>query len=82
MIGKAGLEKAFDKELRGNDGGEILIVDEQGNKKHEFQKVEKMDGDDILLTIDSYIQREAFKHLKGIAGSTVVMNPKEGGFMP
>ncbi|MDM5225071.1 penicillin-binding transpeptidase domain-containing protein [Cytobacillus sp. NJ13] len=79
IIGKAGLEKAFDKELRGKDGGEILIVDELGNKKHEFQKVEKIDGEDIQLTIDSYIQREAFKHLKGKAGSTVVMNPKEGG---
>ncbi|WP_152966764.1 penicillin-binding transpeptidase domain-containing protein [Sporosarcina globispora] len=79
MIGKAGLEKAFDKELRGKDGGEILIVDERGNKKQEFQKAQKKDGEDIQLTIDYYIQLEAFKHLKGKAGSTVVMNPKEGG---
>ncbi|PLR99058.1 penicillin-binding protein PBP4(5) [Bacillus sp. T33-2] len=79
MIGKAGLEKAYDKELRGKDGGEILIVNEQGDKKQEVQKAEKMDGEDIQLTIDSYIQLEAFNHLKGNAGSTVVMNPKEGG---
>ncbi|WP_144462744.1 penicillin-binding protein PBP4(5) [Siminovitchia fortis] len=79
MIGKAGLEKALDKELRGKDGGEILIVDENGEKKQEIQTLEKMDGKTIKLTIDNYIQMEAFKHLKGKPGSTVVMNPKEGG---
>lgn len=79
MIGKSGLEKAFDKKLRGKSGGEILIVDEQGNEKKEIQKVEKEDGKDVQLTIDRYIQKKAFKHLKGKAGSTVVMNPKEGG---
>lgn len=79
LIGKAGLEKAFDKKLRGKDGGEILIVDEHGDKKQEIQRIEKVDGEDIKLTIDSYIQLEAFKHLNGKAGSTVIMNPKEGG---
>lgn len=79
IIGKAGLEKAFDKRLRGKDGGEIWIVDENGENKQEIQTVEKADGEDIQLTIDSYIQSEAFEHLKGNAGSTVVMNPKEGG---
>lgn len=79
MIGRVGLEKAFDQRLRGKDGGEILIVDEQGNKKQEILKVEKLDGKDIQLTIDSYIQLEAFTHLNGKAGSTVVMDPKKGG---
>lgn len=79
IIGKAGLEKAFDKRLRGKDGGEIWIVDEEGDNKQEIQTVDKADGEDIQLTIDSYIQSEAFEHLQGNSGSTVVMNPKEGG---
>lgn len=79
MIGKTGLERTYDKELRGKDGGEILIVDEKGDKKQEIQKIEKIDGKDIKLTIDAYIQMEAYKHLKEKPGSTVVMNPKEGG---
>ncbi len=79
IIGKAGLERALDKELRGKDGGEILIVDENGEKKQEIQTLEKIDGKTIKLTIDNYIQVEAFKHLKGKPGATVVMNPKEGG---
>ncbi len=79
MIGKAGLERAFDKELRGKDGGEIIIVSENGEKKQEFQTRKKVDGETIQLTIDTYIQLEAFKHLKGKPGSTIVMNPIEGG---
>lgn len=79
MIGKAGLEMAFDKKLRGKDGGEIWIVDENGENKQEIQQEEKVDGEDIQLTIDSYIQSEAFEQLKGNTGSTVVMNPKQGG---
>lgn len=79
MIGKAGLEMAFDKQLRGKDGGEISIVAANGEKKQVIQQVEKADGEDIQLTIDSYIQSEAFKQFAGKAGSTVVMNPKAGG---
>lgn len=78
MVGKAGLERAFDRELRGKDGGEIVIVDEKGEKKKEIQKLERIDGKNIQLTIDTYIQMEAFKHLKGKPGATVVMSPKDG----
>ncbi|GIN73871.1 penicillin-binding protein [Bacillus sp. J14TS2] len=79
MIGRMGLERAFDKELRGKDGGELVIVDEQGEKKQEIQKVEKMDGENIQLTIDAYIQEKAYEHLKEKPGATVVMNPEDGG---
>lgn len=79
IIGKAGLERAFDKELRGRDGGEIIIVGENGEIKQEIQKQEKADGETIQLTIDRYIQLEAFRHLKGKPGATIVMNPKDGG---
>lgn len=79
MVGKMGLERAFDKELRGKGGGELFIANEHGEKKQEIQKVEKVNGENIQLTIDAYIQKEAFEHLKGNAGSTVVMNPKNGG---
>lgn len=79
MIGKTGLERSLDKELRGKDGGEILIVDENGEKKQEIQKIEKIDGKNIKLTIDAYIQMEAYNYLKDKPGATVVMNPKEGG---
>ncbi|WLV23803.1 penicillin-binding transpeptidase domain-containing protein [Aciduricibacillus chroicocephali] len=79
VIGKAGLERVFDKKLRGTDGGEIVVVDRDGEEKQVLLKKKKVDGADIELTIDNYIQKEAFDSLEGNAGSTVVMNPKEGG---
>ncbi|MBP1913837.1 penicillin-binding protein [Lederbergia galactosidilyticus] len=79
LIGKMGLERAFDKELRGKAGGELFIANEDGENKQEIQKVETINGENIELTIDAYIQKEAFEHLKGNAGATVVMNPKDGG---
>ena len=78
-IGKSGLERTFDKKLRGKNGGQIKILDAAGNEKQIFQEVKKVDGEDIQLTIDAYIQEAAFTHLKSKAGSTVVMDPKEGG---
>lgn len=79
IIGKSGLEKALDKQLRGESGGEIVIVDEEGNKKQVIQELKKIDGEDIQLTIDAYVQLEAFEILNEHSGSTVVMNPKSGG---
>lgn len=80
IIGKSGLEKTLDKDLRGTNGGEIIIVDEQGHKKQVVQETKKIDGKDVHLTIDAYIQTEAFENLNKQPGSTVVMNPKDGGF--
>src|SRR5690625_3186507 len=79
IIGKSGLERALDKQLRGENGGVILIVDEEGNKKQVIQELKKIDGEDIQLTIDAYVQLEAFEILNEHSGSTVVMNPKSGG---
>ncbi|WP_455432186.1 peptidoglycan D,D-transpeptidase FtsI family protein [Tigheibacillus jepli] len=78
-IGKAGLEKAFDKQLRGTNGGEIVIVDENGEEKKTIQSVDKSDGKDVHLTIDAHIQEKAYQQLDKKAGSTVVMDPKKGG---
>lgn len=79
IIGKSGLERALDKKLRGRHGGEIVIVDEHGNDKQIVQETKKVDGEDVHLTIDAYVQAEAFESLDENSGSTVVMNPKDGG---
>ncbi|MDY4306475.1 hypothetical protein SNF32_00190 [Enterococcus mundtii] len=32
-IGRSGLEMAYDKELRGTNGGKLSVTDEEGNEK-------------------------------------------------
>lgn len=78
VIGKDGLEKAYEDRLRAVDGKEIIIVDEKGNKIKQLAKQDKKDGEDIKLTIDSKIQKQLYNSLKNDKGFFVVMNPNTG----
>lgn len=78
LIGKTGLEKRYEKELKGKDGIEIYITDSEGNKKDTIIKKEKVDGENIKITIDSIIQNNLYKELKNDEGLFVVMNHKTG----
>ena len=57
IIGKAGLEQAYEDTLRGIDGTEIYIADENGNKLKTLATQDKKDGTDVKLTIDGGIQK-------------------------
>ena len=78
LIGRAGLESAYEERLKGKDGYEIDIVNENGDKKRTILKTEKQDGEDIKLTIDSDIQETVYNTYSGENSATVVMNPKSG----
>ncbi|MDN4492019.1 penicillin-binding transpeptidase domain-containing protein [Ureibacillus aquaedulcis] len=81
VIGRTGLEFAFEKELRGQNGGEIYIETANGDKRATIQKIEKQDGQTIEVTIDANLQQTAFDALGDAAGSTVVMEPKTGNLL-
>ncbi|EOH82849.1 MULTISPECIES: penicillin-binding transpeptidase domain-containing protein [Enterococcus] len=78
LIGRSGLEMALDKQLRGKDGGSLAITDDKGNEKKVLQKIDKKDGENVKLTIDSRAQQIAYNGLNGQAGSSVVTAPKTG----
>lgn len=78
LIGKAGLELAYEDTLRGIDGKEIYIVDENGNRLKTLAKQDKKDGTDVKLTIDSNIQKQLYEQMKDDKGFFVVMEPKTG----
>lgn len=78
LIGRSGLEYAYDARLRGKDGVEILLKNENGDKKQTILKTEKEDGEDVKLTIDSDVQEKVYSIYSGDNSATVVMNPKTG----
>mgnify|MGYP004640598189 FL=1 len=78
VIGKAGLEKLYESRLKGNDGLEIYIEDEKGNRKSEIAKIDVQNGEKITITIDSDIQQKLYEELKDDKGFFVVMHPKTG----
>lgn len=78
LIGKAGLEKQFEDRLKGKNGVEIYIEDKDGNRKKTLIKQDKVDGEDVKLTIDSILQQNLYNELKNDEGLFVVMNPETG----
>ena len=76
VIGKSGLEKIYENKLKGKDGIQIYIVDEQGNKKQTIIEQNKQDGEDVKLTIDSRLQKNLYNELKDDEGAFVVMDYK------
>lgn len=78
IIGKAGLEKAFEDSLRGIDGAEIYIQNKQGETKKTLITKEAKDGTDLRLTIDSTLQSLIYTQLGTDKGASVAMNPNTG----
>lgn len=78
VIGKVGLEKAYEDTLRGTDGVEIYIEDKNGEKKSEIASTELKDGKDVTVTIDSSMQKLLYSQLESDKGFAVAMNPKTG----
>lgn len=78
LIGKAGIEKSQEDILRGIDGTEIYVTDENGNRMVQIVKQDKKDGQNVKLTIDSAMQTKLFEQLEKDKGFFVVMQPKTG----
>ena len=78
VIGKSGMEGLFEKELKGQNGCDIYIVDSDGNKKAELASIFVQDGKDIQLTIDAELQRSLYEQFKEDKSCSVAMNPYTG----
>ncbi|MBI5810627.1 MAG: penicillin-binding protein 2, partial [Deltaproteobacteria bacterium] len=78
LTGKYGLEKAFEKDLRGVDGGKELEVDALGRKIKVVKWSPPYPGNDMKLTIDIRTQMAAWAALRGHAGAAVAMEPSTG----
>ena len=78
LIGKTGLELTYEDTLRGIDGTDIYIVDENENRVATIAKQDKKDGQDVKLTIDSNLQKQVYDQMQEDKGLFVIMEPKTG----
>lgn len=78
LTGKYGLEKFYEKELRGIDGGKELEVDALGRKIRVVNWIPPYPGNNMKLTIDIKTQVAAWIALKDKVGAAVAMDPKTG----
>jgi len=83
-LGKAGLEKMYEKELKGKDGGIYLEVDYRGRVNRVLESRKWVPGSDIFLTIDSKAQQAAEDGLeKSVSGkgAVVALDPRNGALL-
>lgn len=78
LVGKTGLEKAYDDKLKGKNGYEVILTDENGNEKNVIFKSIKEEGENIKLTIDANLQSKVYDIYKGDNSATVIMYPGTG----
>jgi penicillin-binding protein 2 len=77
-IGKQGLEKLLEPELRGELGHTLLEVDAHGFEKRQVATQEPLPGGDVYLTIDQELQQVAEEAMAGQAGAVVASEVKTG----
>ena len=63
VIGKSGIEKTYELELRGTEGKEMVEVDAYGRRVSQQTAVEAKKGNDIYLSIDAELQKKVYETL-------------------
>ncbi len=76
--GKTGLEYAYNDRLKGTDGKEINIIDENGKKVKTLAKKDLENGENIKTTIDVNIQQKIYEQFKEDKGASVAINYNTG----
>lgn len=77
-IGKRGIEKQFDKQIRGRAGASRVEVNAYGRIIRELGKDPGEPGEDVYLTIDRELQGFADQCLSGESAACVVMDAGTG----
>ena len=83
-IGKNGIEKKYEKELKGKDGGVFLEVDYRGRVKSIIEDKKWVAGSDVYLTLDFAVQQAAQEGLKNSPtgrGAAVALDPRSGAVL-
>lgn len=84
-IGKQGIEKQYEKYLKGVNGAYQIEVDSLGNVRKERGIISPKPGQDLVLNIDAELQKKIFDSLTGIleksgtkTAAAVALNPQNG----
>jgi penicillin-binding protein 2 len=77
-IGRTGIEKSYEKVLRGSRGIREVEVDALGRKLRVLDEKDPTPGHAIWLTIDAHIQYKAEELMKDLEGAVVAIDVKTG----
>ena len=81
-IGKLGVERSYEKQLRGEKGMQILLRDAHGRVQGRYQKGRfdrrAVAGKNLTLGLDADLQALGERLMEGKIGSIVAIEPKTG----
>jgi penicillin-binding protein 2 len=82
-IGAAGIEQAYEKDLRGTPGKRSYEVEATGQEVAELRRQDAQPGNNLVLSIDLDLQRDVMRILReglrnGPGGAAIVMDPRNG----
>src|SRR2546422_1623753 len=78
LIGKAGLEREYNKVLVGKDGFKRVIVNSFGREMGKLSEEPYVPGNDLFTTIDLDLQRAAEEMVGDRTGAVVALDPRTG----
>ncbi|QQS15708.1 MAG: penicillin-binding protein 2 [Candidatus Moraniibacteriota bacterium] len=87
-IGKQGIEKSYESELRGKRGADRVEVDSRGAIKKALGVFDPEPGNDLILNIDADLQKRLFDSLSSALekadlrkGAAVAIDPRDGSVL-
>lgn len=87
-IGKTGIEKQYEKYLRGTHGARQVEVDSLGNIKKDLGIISPEPGSDLVLNIDEGLQKKIFDSLSAYlersgtkTAAAIAIDPRNGGVL-
>lgn len=81
IVGKSGIERAYDAHLRGISGAEQVEVNAVGKVVRSLGRVEPIPGNNAVLSINLDVQRAAWNAMQGRRGAVVVIDVRDGSVL-
>ena len=85
LIGRSGLERSYENELRGRDGNQYVVVNALGRRVGTLEDVPTVPprpGLDLKLSLDLDVQRALEEAMANVArGAAVAIDPRTGGVL-
>ncbi len=82
LVGTTGLEKFYEKSLRGEKGSRLILVDVNGREVGAYNDgnndVKPVNGSDLFTSLDSELQEYAEKLMGGRRGAVIAVDPRTG----
>lgn len=78
QIGKVGVEKSYENDLRGTPGAKIVEANAYGRPLRELEYRQGAPGKNLVLTLDAKVQLAAEAALGDLDGAVVAIDPRNG----